>query len=568
MNRISQLFASIQRQMGGMSASQKLLIGSLAVIMVMTLFVVSQYSRGPSLMPLLSDASPAEQSKALTFLRTRGIPHETDESGAVLVEPSRVRGIIAQMSEEGQLPTDTTLMFNSMIERQTWTRTYQQNEQAETVALQNELSAVIQQMKGIRSARVIVDVPKARIGQPHRTPTANASVFSDGGLNQSTVDAIAHLVASARAGLTVDRVRVIDGTTNRQYRARDDEDFLASSYQEMQVKHEERTRGQIYDMLSGYIPGVVVTVRAQVDTTRRQAQSKRVFPEGDGTVVTVSREMTADLESQNTSTGGEAGARPNTQEDIFGLGNRGSTTMENETESEFDSEFGGETVTTVDPRGFATKINAVVNIPRPYFVELWKQRQAPAEDGGGAEDEGDGDPTDGDLAPIVSAEVERISGEVLALVDTSLVDGGEQGDVVVSMIPSMPDFGSIGGSGAGTASILGLPGGTMTAPELVRTVVLGGLAVISLGLVVFTAFRANRKDELPSAAELVGVPPELGNEDLVGEALNADSALAGLEVSEEEMEQRKRYEQIATMVEEHPTEAAMIIKRWMLQDTE
>lgn len=564
MDRLQQLMRAIGQQLSAMSASQKLLIGSLSVILVMTLFVVSQYTSVPTLMPLMDGAEPSQQERAVTFLRTNGIPYELDETGRVMVEPGRVHGIIARMSEEGELPNDTRLTFNSLIEQQSWTKTYQQNEQAQTVALQNELAMVIQRMGGIRSARVIVDAPKARMGQPHRAPTAVATVFPDGVLGQSTVDAIAHLVASSKAGLVVDRVRVIDGTNNRQYRARSDEDMAASTYRELQAQHEERTRDQIQDMLGSYIPGVIVTVRAQVDTTRRTAQTKRVFNEGDGSAAILSRERTEELEQTDAQQGGEPGVRSNVQEDVFGASGAGAQTTEGRGESEFAHQFGGVTETVTDLRGFATKLNAVVNIPRPYFVSLFEQRQGVADDGAGGDADAAG-PSDQDLQPFIDQETARIRAEVEALIDTSVVDGGQEGEVVVSMIPTTPDFGlGAGGAPTGSASLLGLPMGSMTAPELVRTIVLGGLAVVSLALVVFTAFRANRKDDLPSATDLIGIPPELANEeDLVGEAMEADSALAGIELSDGELEQRKRAEQIASLVEEKPGEAASVIRQWM-----
>ena len=78
-----------------------------------------------------------------------------------------------------------------------------------------------------------------------------------------------------------------------------------------------------------------------------------------------------------------------------------------------------------------------------------------------------------------------------------------------------------------------------------------------------TAFKANRSDVLPSAEELVGIPPALQDGDgIVGEAMEADSALSGVELSEDELKMRKMREQIAELVSEHPDQAAKVVTRW------
>jgi len=101
---------------------------------------------------------------------------------------------------------------------------------------------------------------------------------------------------------------------------------------------------------------------------------------------------------------------------------------------------------------------------------------------------------------------------------------------------------------------------------MVKTAALGGVALLALGLVVMTAMRATRRETLPTAAELVGLPPALdGASDLVGEAGEADSVLQGLELTDDEMRHRKMMEQVSELVGEKPSEAARILGRWMTE---
>lgn len=574
MGQMQRILQTIRTSIGGMGASQKLLIASLAVVMVMTLFLIHQYAGGPATVELLGKGAPGDQqARAAAYLQAASVPFTRDaKTGSVMVPVHMQRTILAQMSQEGQLPTDNRLLFDSLIERQSWMKNTQQNQQMEMVALQNELNLIIGKMNGVRTARVIIDVPQSRsLGQPNRVPTASVTVFADQGMNQKMVDAIAHLVASSRSGLDVSRVRVIDGTNNRQFRAAEEGGLASGTYLEQVIAFEERKRSQLYDMLAAYIPGVVVTVHAQIDHTQRRVEDTRVHPEGRGTENLVSREQVTESRDSQPLGGGEAGVRPNTGADIASL--NAGTSMSS-TQSQSETEFLAQTGRVVErkdiPGGFPIKINAVVNVPRSYFVEIWRRQTAAS--GAGAEAPAGGDaaraePSETDLEPVVQRETARLKRDVELQIDTSGLGGSSAGTAEVSMIYTMPELAPASAGGVGAASILGLPGGTLAMGDLIKTVALGGLAVMALGLVVFTAFKSQRHEKLPSAAELVGLPPALqqAEADLVGEAAEADSALAGIELSEDDLKQRKIVEQVAEMVKDRPQDAAAIVSRWMTE---
>jgi len=582
MGALNRALATIKAYLGRLTVSQKLLMGSLAVIMVMTLWLVRQYAGVPENVALLEpNASADRQSRALQFVQANFIPHTVDSTGIVRVPPGRQYAVLAQMSQQGKLPDDNHLLFDSLIGRQSWTQTYQQNAMMETVAVQNELGRIISQFDGIESANVIMDVPKNRgLGQPRTAPTAAVTVFASKGLDQNAVDAIAHLVASSRSGLSTDNVRVVDGKSKRQYRARDDRSAASASYQEFQNAVEDRKQRQVYDMLSAYIRGVVVTVHAQVDVTHKTSTTRSVLPSGKGSETLVKSETSNEKKSAQggsgggapgSQAGGEAGARSNVGADIAGTGGTpGNSMNDTESKTDYEAKFGEKTEMVDDPRGFATKINAVVNIPRSYFAEIYKSQQAGAAPAGGAGGAGGtggtgaaGEPKDTDLKPIVDAETARIKREVALQIDTSAADKTVPGEVEVSMIPSVISAEGPTVEKAGFFSF-GSGGGSLAVGDLVKTVGLGAMAVAALGLVVMTAFRASKQQQLPSAQELVGVPPTLpGDSDIVGEAGEADSVLAGLELTDDDMKERKILEQVEAVAKDRPKDAASIIGRWM-----
>lgn len=571
MGQFQRILRTITTQLSKLTPSQKLLIGSLVVVMVMALFLVQQYTSGPTLVELLPGATADDQSKAVSFLQASSIPYKTNpETGAVLVAPGARQQVLAKMGEEGKLPADTKLLFDSLIDKQSWMKNHQQNAQMELVAVQNELSLIIGKMTGVKNARVIIDAPQARpgIGTPTRNPTASVTVWTDSGVNQKMVDAIAHLVAGSRSGLAVTNVRVIDAVNNRQLRASEDGSTAIGSYLELVAAVEDRKRQQLYDMLSPYIPGVVVTVHAQVDNSQKRKESSKVLPEGKGTENLIASESTTERRETAPVSGGEPGVRSNIGADVATVGGIGAGSSETQTDNEYAAQVGRDVEQVEAPGGYPTKINAVVNIPRDYFVKIWRS-QKPEGDAAAGEGAAPAGPTDQDLEAIRINEVARIKKEVELQLDTSTKDGGTAGTAEVSMIHSLPVEQAGAASGVGTASMLSIPGtGPIAMGDLIKTVSLGGLAVLALGMVMVTAFKGTKQEKLPSAAELVGLPPALdqADADLVGEAVEAESALAGIELTEDELKHRRMLEEVAEMVKARPNDAASIVGRWVTEN--
>ena len=561
MEALRRALATIGAALSKLNATQRLLIGAVAVILVMTLFLVNLYTGTADMVALMPGQPADRQARALEFVQDQGIEFEL-KGGEVLVPRGMRQMLHARMADSGAMPDDSRVLFDNLIEKQSWTLSQRQNQQLEVVAVQNELASIIGKMKGIESARVILNVPEKRsLGQPAMQPSGTATVFPARSLDQNTVDAIAHLIAGAR-GIDVQNVRVIDGTTNRQYSAGDEQSMSAATYLEYVAAVEQRKQRQIHDMLSAYIPGVIVAVHAQVDVTRRRTETKSVLPEGKGSLSVLTSEQSKQRQDVQPSQGGEPGPRSNTREDIStGSSAAVAGSTESTSDSQFQAEFGRETTVVEDPRGNPTKVNAVVNIPRGYFVSVWKSSQAAAP-GDAPKDDAAAGPSDDQIKAILDAEVARIKREVELQIDTSAGSETQRGEVQVSMIPSVPE---IAGAAVQPASILGMGGGgTIAMGETVKTLGLGAMAVVALGMVVFTALRASKREALPTAAELVGVPPQLETaSDLIGEVGEADSVLQGLELTDDDMKGRKMMEQVEELVKDRPEEAARLLGRWI-----
>lgn len=559
MGRLEQSLKTIREQLKHLTSTQKMLVMSLGVILLMTLFLVSQYAGQQTMVALMPGAVDAQQQAAIEFLQINNIEHSV-RNGEVFVPPDRKHSVLAIMGERGQLPDDTTVLFNNLIDKQSWTMPESQRRQLNTIALQNELSRVISHFRGLKSAVVIIDSSeRPGLGSAARLPTASATVFTQDGssLSQSTVDAIAHMIAGAKAGLAVANVRIIDGSTNQQRRARSEDDAIAGAYIEYAGKIEKRYREKLLSML-GYIEGVIVAVTAHVDVRRSTTDSNRVLAQGDGTQVLAEHETESERTETGASRAAAPGVRSNTGLDIASAGSRGSTFRETNSETSLKVLPGTQRKRTIDPGGMPTRVNATINVPRSYFVRLWRQ-------GPGADATADEQPDEGALRPVVDQEIQRIRQSVEPIVAVK-AEGDQASVVVVSMTPDPPlGVGGVGGASGFTPAGATAGGmGGMLASGLIKTVGLGSLALVSVGLMALSLRKASRRIDLPSAEELVGLPPALAAEsDLVGEVDEVDSALAGLELSEEDISSRKMLEQVQEIVDERPAEAASILKAWI-----
>ena len=66
---LRQLFDNARSSLGPMTASQKLLIGSLGVIALMTLFLVVQYTARPAMVALMADDPNANLVQTLQMFK-------------------------------------------------------------------------------------------------------------------------------------------------------------------------------------------------------------------------------------------------------------------------------------------------------------------------------------------------------------------------------------------------------------------------------------------------------------------------------------------------------------------
>ncbi len=541
-------------RMRDLSTSARLLIASLGVILIMALFLVGLYASEPDMVPLPLRLTPEVKANAISYLDSSGIRYK-ESRGDILV-PADDRSLVLTRMNESQVIQADQIDFESLAEDESIFMTRGQFKTRERIAKQNVLARMIAQMNGIQSATVVIaeDQDAIGFGTSHRPRSASVTVVSTGSeISQDGVDAIARLVAGSHAGLDVERVQVIDAMTSRSRSARGSEMTSVTRNLEVKIEREKHTREAILNIL-GYIQGVRVSVNAQVDT-REVVEHSQAYEDPKRSAV---RESSRTITSGTGSVHSEAGIRPNSSLSI-NVGNDNYRSMEDESsETSSAVAFGNRNRQTHDAGGYAVKINASISVPQAHLLEIFNQRYPDA----------DNPPTPLELEPILQEQQVAIKAAVLPLVDTSAMQGGMQGTVEVSFLS---DYGKVGP--VATTLPSSVQGSWLASPMVDASIKyggLGGLALVSMAMMLMMVRRASRQEDELSQEELLGIPVTLGSGDaeVAAEVDPMTPALIGVEVEDEALRRQEMIDQISGVVRTSPTDAAGLLRQWVVSDGE
>ncbi len=573
MDALQRLIRNIGEQLGKLTPTVRLLIACTVVILVMALAMVALYAGSPSRAEIYQGAEANVKQQAVPQLRSRGIHAELDAQGRLMVPHGDAQLAVGILAEGGVLPADGAVLFGNLNEHMKWTNPREMNQQMVRMALQGELERTISNFPSMRSARVFLDVPEpVGIGMAARMPTASVSVMTAGGspVTQNQVDAVARLVAKAVSGLQLRDISVIDAANSRYLSPRSDDDAIATSYLEHQGKVEQQFERKVRNLLT-HIPGVTVAVTAAVDVKKVTSRREQFLDDGKGTVSALAEDQTNDEVQRSGTSAAEPGVRPNTGADI-NSGPFGSPEVEiADATQRFETRFGSEVTSTVDPRGMPTQVSISIQVPRSYIAGLL----APAGEDEG--EEADAAPDDAAIEARFQTERDRIAALIephlpsVAAGDGTLTRAGE---VAVGLMATDPPMlmaasgGAAGGIGlgfmssGGSGGVLGIGGGLI---EKAVLLVLAGVAVTMMLLMVR---KATRKVEMPTAEEIVGIPPALDSiGEVVGEADESQSPMEGIEISPDEVNASKLLTQVTDLVGERPDIAARLLSRWVDPET-
>jgi flagellar biosynthesis/type III secretory pathway M-ring protein FliF/YscJ len=541
-------FTRIQEQLGGLSATQKMLVVSLLTIMVMTLLWWSHWAAEPEMSPLLDQSLSTQDVGLITAnLDARDIPHQV-VGDKVMVPADRKMEVLAVLGYSNALPRDFDKGFDEIVKQMNWLDPPDKTDQMFLRAREQTLSSMIRRWPGVTDADVVIDPSVDRhIGGNDVQPVATVTITTGRNnkiANHQLAESAADVICGAQAGMERSHVNVIVDSVSFPIKDRSADAMDGGGEGvEMQQQYEDYYRQKIEDALED-IRGVMVSVTVKVDTSQTTTTIHKVDPKQTVSVPMQTEETSQEQDAQMASASEEPGALPNTSLSLPASGGGGGGGSTNSTEkNEFKSDYGNQDEVIKQGAGTATVASASVRVPRSYFIQAYKN-----ENGGKDPD----DPAA--LKTYIDAQLLKIHNEVKGCAafpsdDALFVE--TYSDVVQPELPLGQETAASPMAGA-----LGKHG---------KEVGVGVLAVISLFMVSMMVRKGGTATAATAAPHPLAVesPTLNGNETVVGSAAENNQALDGMELDEETVKGQQVLDQVQKMVSANPDAAANLVKRWL-----
>jgi flagellar biosynthesis/type III secretory pathway M-ring protein FliF/YscJ len=542
----------IRQQLAGLTATQRMLVGTLVAVMVLTMLYWSKYAAVPDMVPVLDQSLNEDEIGRIDLaLEGKGIPHSV-AGGKVLVPADRKMEIVADLMYEQLLPHETQNAFLEMSKQLNPFSGQTTVEATFNQATQLTLAQIIRRFPNVADAQVIINPRSERRIENSIVPTATVSLtLRDPNQNpKQLIAAAADGVSGAVSGLTRGHVNVI--VNGKSHHVPDtDNNSMASGDELMDRKREseEREEQKILAQFS-YIPGITATVTCDVETRSTNERRHSV----DGAVVKPLEEKThAEESTPPAATAAEPGVGANTGYSIPGAGAAGSggSTSLNEDESKnLVLPSTTDTDTQALP-GAVTVRSATVRVPRSYFVSILKHGDQNAKE-----------PDDATVQALAKSQLASIGDGVKKCVGLKTDD-----QLSVDMYLDLPGTAGPGGIVMAATSPGALPANGNSSLTAVtaygKEIGIGVLAVVSLFMMSSMVKKSTPAPVV--AAPVVEEAPKvlIAGEGLAGEAGTTGATLAGMELDEETVNAQQMLEQVTTMVKENPDGAASLVKRWL-----
>jgi flagellar biosynthesis/type III secretory pathway M-ring protein FliF/YscJ len=542
-------FTRISEQLAGLSATQKMLVVSLLTIMIMTLLWWSHWAAEPEMAPLLEGQtlSADESAQVIAALNSQGIPHQLT-NGAVYVPADRKLEVMATLGYSNALPQNVSDGFDSIVKGMSWLDSPEKNQVMFNRAREMALKAMLKTWPGVANAEVIIDeTQETKIDEPDVEPVATVTITTNHNSQRNPRDlaeSAADMICRAKSGLKRSNISVeIDGESIPiRDRTADDGASLVDDGVALQQKAEKAIEDKIRGVLND-IHGLMVAVTVTVDTSSNVKTIHKIDPKQTVSVASHTEQMTSET-TGGSSSSGEPGAVPNTSMALPAASTSGpnnSTTSDEK--DDFDTDHGKQDEIIKQGPGTVTVVGATVRIPRSHFIQTWK-----------AENDGKEPDDPAALKSYISTQLDEIKTQVKECAAFPSDDA-----ITVAVVTDIPKP--------------DLPMATDTAASPVSNVFnqhgkelgVGALAVVSLFMVSMMVRKGGSAGGGAVTEPLAGDDGKTvdGNEAIVGDAVEDQASLDGMELDEESVKAQRMVDQVQQMVQSNPDAAANLVKRWL-----
>ena len=266
--------------------------------------------------PLYTGLSAEDAGQIVEKLKAEKVPYRLSNGGRVVQVPEKqVYEMRIALAREG-LPASGQLGFE-LFDRSGLPGTQFANKVNYQRALQGELSRTIGAMAEILQVRVHLVLPEENLFGEQTKATASVVITPRPGaeITHEMTSAIAHIVASAAAGIKPGEVTVADNS-GRLLRGPDSEGNIAglnAGQFEIQQQFEDRLGMRLQSMLDAVLGASqsVVRVQAQFDFDSAENKQEIVSPVASGKGLVTSEKLRQETYSGTATRNGAVGAGPN-----------------------------------------------------------------------------------------------------------------------------------------------------------------------------------------------------------------------------------------------------------------
>ncbi len=241
----------------------------------------------PEMALLYGDLDSQDSGQIIARLEQAGVPYEIGPSGDQIYVPGeQVARMRVAMAEEG-LPSGGSIGYEIFDRSEgLGVSSFVQNIN-HLRALEGELSRTIRSIGNLKQARVHLVLPRRELfSRDRQEPSASIVVTMEGNsrLDRQQVLAIQHLVAAAVPGLQPTAISIVDnkGTLLARTASDGDLDGTANTAEEMRAAYEARMARALQELLERSVgPGnATVEVSAEMDFDRITENAEIFDPDG------------------------------------------------------------------------------------------------------------------------------------------------------------------------------------------------------------------------------------------------------------------------------------------------
>ncbi|MCD4743019.1 MAG: flagellar M-ring protein FliF [Desulfobacteraceae bacterium] len=282
-----------------LSLVRKIILGVLILVMVAGFTTMFLWANKTTFQIAYKGLSKQDAAEIVSRLKDSNTPYRLQGTGTTILVPEKqVYDVRLTMAKEG-IPKGGGVGYEIFDKTEFGTTEFVQKINKKR-AIQGELARTISAFDVVKSARVMIVLPKDSVFvEESKKPSASILLELTGELEEESVAAIAHLVASSVQDLTPKLVTIVDTAGRILFEGKSEEEKakieaknLADAQYQYKLRYEKNMADLIQTMLERIVgkDKAIVRVTAEMDFSKDNISEEIYDPYERGTEFTRSRQ--------------------------------------------------------------------------------------------------------------------------------------------------------------------------------------------------------------------------------------------------------------------------------------